>query len=71
MQSKEVMNTVGDNVAEGLLKSVLHYKFPAFTALLVDILSILVTLSRSLQALSSSSWALFNQQWVDLKGSMS
>lgn len=50
LQSNEGKNTVGDNVAEGLLRDVLHYKFPAFTALLADILGVVGVLCRSLQA---------------------
>ena len=50
LQSNEGKNTVGDNVAEGLLKDILHYKFPAFTAVLSDVLSVVGVLSKQLQA---------------------
>jgi hypothetical protein len=50
LQSNEGKNTIGDNIAEGLLKDVLHYKFPAFTAVLSDVLSVIGILSKQLQA---------------------
>ena len=39
--SNDGKNTVGDVIADGLLKEVLHYKFPAFTAILCDVLSVI------------------------------
>ncbi|XP_053400529.1 zinc finger protein 862-like [Mercenaria mercenaria] len=50
LQSNEGKNTVGDVIAEGLLREVLHYKFPAFTAILADALQVLGVLSKQLQA---------------------
>ena len=50
LQSNEGKNTVGDCIAEGLLKDVLHYKFPAFTAVLADILSVVGILCKQLQS---------------------
>ena len=50
LQSNEGKNTVGDVIADGLLKEVLHYKFPAFTAILSDILAVIGRLSKQLQA---------------------
>lgn len=50
LQSNEGKNTVGDCIAEGLLKEILHYKFPAFTAVLADILSVVGILCKQLQS---------------------
>lgn len=50
LQSNEGKNTVGNNIADGLLCDVLHYKFPMFTALLADILGVIGVVCRSLQA---------------------
>ena len=50
LQSNDGKNTVGDVIADGLLKEVLHYKFPAFTAVLSDILCVIGQLSKQLQA---------------------
>ena len=50
LESNEGKNTIGDNIAEGLLKDVLHYKFPAFTAALTDVLSIVGVLCKQLQS---------------------
>ena len=50
LQSNEGKNTVGDCIAEGLLKEVLHYKFPAFTAVLCDILTVVGILCKQLQS---------------------
>ena len=49
LESNDGKNTVGDVIADGLLKEVLHYKFPAFTAILCDVLSVLGQLSKQLQ----------------------
>ena len=50
LQSNEGKNTVGDCIAEGLLKDILHYKFPAFIAILSDILSKIGILCKQLQS---------------------
>ena len=50
LQSNEGKNTVGDVIADGLLKEVLHYKFPAFTAVLSDVLSVIGCFSKQLQS---------------------
>ena len=50
LESNEGKNTIGDNIAESLLKDVLHYKFPAFTAILTDVLSIVGVLCKQLQS---------------------
>ena len=49
LQSNEGKNTVGDVIADGLLKEVLHYKFPAFTAVLSDVLTVIGQFSKQLQ----------------------
>ncbi|KAH3856770.1 hypothetical protein DPMN_099364 [Dreissena polymorpha] len=41
LQSNEGRYTVGDDIAEGLLKEVTHFKFSVFTAILSDILSVI------------------------------
>ena len=41
-------NTVGDNIAEGSLKGILHFKFPVFTVVLSDVLSGFGILSKQL-----------------------
>ena len=50
LQSNEGKNTVGDCIAEGLLKDVLHYKFLAFNAVLADILSVVGILCKQIQS---------------------
>lgn len=50
LESNDGKNTVGDNVANGLLKEMLHYKFPAFTAVLSDVLGVIGVLCRQLQS---------------------
>ena len=50
LQSNDGKNTVGDVIADGLLKEVLHYKFSAFTAVLSDLLCAIEQLSNQLQA---------------------
>ena len=50
LQSNEGKNTVGDVTANGLLKIVLNLKFPAFTAILADILSVVGILCKQLQS---------------------
>ena len=58
LQSNDGKNTVGDVIADGLLKEVLHYKFPAFTAVLSVILCVIRQLSRQLQAEKLDSTAI-------------
>lgn len=52
LQSNDGKNSVGDVVADGLLKDILHYRFPAFTAVLSDTLHVLGVLSKQLQSAS-------------------
>ncbi|KAH3780708.1 hypothetical protein DPMN_158529 [Dreissena polymorpha] len=50
LQSNEGRNTVGDNIAEGLLKEVTHLKCSVLSVILSDILSAIGVLCRQLQS---------------------
>lgn len=50
LQSNEGKNSVGDCIAEGLLTDAAHFKFPAFTAILADIPSVIGVLCQQLQS---------------------
>ena len=50
LQSNEAENTVGDVIPDSLLKEVLQYKLPAFTAVLSDVLSVVGRFSKKLQS---------------------
>ena len=55
-------NTVGGVIADGLLKKILHYKFPAFTAVLSDVLCVIVQLSKQLQEIKGHCESVFYSQ---------